>query len=113
MRNPEETARGAKPSKLLIEIEGLTFVISELSATSDPRLSTGSLHADGDFGPELPLPPTPILSHRVPFVSVWATPSHALIENVPAIQTTASPAIPGPRHFRSKLTVAQRLRLAV
>ena len=105
----EETARGAKPSKLLIEIEGFTFVISELSATSDPRFSTGFLRAIGNFGPELPLPPSPIVAPCVPFVRVWATPSHSLIENDARFTSPLRPSTLTRRHFRSRLATIKEL----
>jgi hypothetical protein len=57
-------------------------------------LSTGFKSTNGHFGPELPLPPVPILSRRVPFVSVWATPSHSLIENVRRSTLSLPPGIP-------------------
>src|SRR5205085_1413886 len=59
----EETARGAKPSKLLIEIEASTATSSLICP--QPRTHAyrrTSKSTNGDFGPELPLPPVLIFS---------------------------------------------------
>ena len=74
---PEPAARGYETSKLLNGIATEADVTTDLYVNLRPTLIDGLLRTNGDFGPELPLPPSPIVS-RPAFLSFLSGPRPVL-----------------------------------